>query len=177
MIALDAIKAALAYRDGRGEWSAVIPRMMDFYELDKIEDIMPVIYREFDKAHIAAFAQQVAEAARDGDELAAGIFRQAAADLATQIEVIHQVLEFGGPTEVTLIGSAFQAGQVFTGPLRERLRPVTGGADFSAPRLPAVGGSLWLAARAAGVEAHLDAGPLAASLDEALRDLTPAPMA
>jgi len=173
MIALDAIKAALAYRDGRGEWSAVIPRMMDFYELDKIEDIMPVIYREFDKAHIAAFAQQVAEAARDGDELAAGIFRQAAADLATQIEVIHQVLEFGGPTEVTLIGSAFQAGQVFTGPLRERLRPVTGGADFSAPRLPAVGGSLWLAARAAGVEPHLDAGALAASLHEALRHLTP----
>jgi glucosamine kinase len=177
MIALDAIKAALAYRDGRGEWSAVIPRMMDFYELDKIEDIMPVIYREFDKAHIAAFAQQVAEAARDGDELAAGIFREAAGDLATQIEVIHQVLEFGGPTEVTLIGNAFQAGQVFTGPLRERLRPVTGGADFSAPRLPAVGGSLWLAARAAGVESRLHAGPLAASLDEALRHLTPVAMA
>jgi N-acetylglucosamine kinase-like BadF-type ATPase len=175
MIALDAIKAALAYRDGRGEWSAMIPRMMDFYELDKIEDIMPVIYREFDKAHIAAFAQQVAEAARDGDELAAGIFRQAAADLATQIEVIHRVLEFGGPTEVTLIGNAFQAGQIFTGPLRERLRPVTGGADFSAPRLPAVGGSLWLAARAAGVEPQLHAGALAASLDEALRHITPAP--
>lgn len=169
MIALNAIKAALAYRDGRGQWSAVIPRMMDFYGLDKIEDIMPVIYREFDKAHIAAFAQQVAEAARDGDELAAGIFQQAAADLAAQIEVIHRILEFGGPTEVTLIGSAFQAGEVFTGPLRERLRPVTGGADFSAPRLPAVGGSLWLAARAAGVEARLRAGDLAASLDEALR--------
>jgi N-acetylglucosamine kinase-like BadF-type ATPase len=168
MIALNAIKAALAYRDGRGQWSAVIPRMMDFYELDKIEDIMPVIYREFDKAHIAAFAQQVAEAARDGDELAAGIFRQAAADLATQIEVIHRVFEFDGPTEVTLIGNAFQAGEVFTGPLRERLQPVTGGADFSAPRLPPAGGSLWLAARAAGVEARLQAGDLAASLDAAL---------
>jgi glucosamine kinase len=169
MIALNAIKAALAYRDGRGQWSALIPRMMDFYELDKIEDIMSVIYREFDKAHIAAFAQQVAEAARGGDQLAEGIFRRAAADLATQIEVIHRVLEFGGPTEVTLIGSAFQAGEVFTGPLRERLRPVTGGAEFSAPRLPAVGGSLWLAGRAAGVETRLRADELAASLDEALR--------
>ena len=169
MIALNAIKAAVAYRDGRGAWSAVIPRMLDFYELNNIEDIMPVIYREFDKARIAAFAQQVAEAARGGDELAEGIFRQAAAGLAAQIEVIHRVLEFGGPAEVTLIGSAFQAGEVFTGPLRERLRPVTGGADFSAPRLPAVGGSLWLAARAAGLETRLHAGELAASLDEALR--------
>lgn len=174
MIALNAVKAAVAYRDGRGPWSAVIPRMVDFYELDKIEDIMPVIYREFDKAHIAAFAQQVAEAARDGDELAAGIFRQAAADLAAQIEVIHRVLEFDGPTEVTLIGNAFQAGEVFTGPLRERLRPVTGGTEFSAPRLPAVGGSLWLAARAAGVEARLHAGELAASLEEALQHLATA---
>jgi len=173
MIALDAIKAAIAYRDGRGGWSAVIPRMMSFYELGKIEDIMPVIYREFDKAHIAAFAQQVAEAARDGDELAAGIFRRAAAGLATQIEVIHRVLGFGGPAEVTLIGSAFQAGEVFTGPLRERLRPVTGGADFSAPRLPAVGGALWLAARAAGAEPRLHAGALATSLGRALRQLTP----
>jgi glucosamine kinase len=177
MIALNAIRAALAYRDGRGQWSAVIPRMMDFYKLAEIEDIMPVFYREFDKAHIAAFAQQVAAAARDGDELAVGIFRQAAADLATQIEVIHRVLEFGGPTEVTLIGSAFQAGEVFTGPLRERLRPVTDGADFSAPRLPAVGGSLWLAARAAGVEARLRADDLAASLDPALRHLTAAAVA
>jgi glucosamine kinase len=171
MIALSAIKAALAYRDGRGEWTAIIPRLLDFYELASIEDIMPVIYRQFDKAHIAAFAQQVAEAARGGDELAAGIFRQAAADLASQIEVIHRVLHFDGPAEVTLIGSAFQAGEVFIGPLRDRLRHVTGGADFSPPRLPAVGGSLWLAARAAGVESRLRADDLAASLEAELRRL------
>jgi hypothetical protein len=69
---------------------------------------------------------------------------------------------------VTLIGSTFRAGEVFTGPLRERLRGVTGGRDFSVPRLPPVGGSLWLAARAAGVETALDPADLATRLDAAL---------
>ena len=168
LIALSGIRAAAAWRDGRGEWSAVIPRLLDFYKIGDVEDIMPVVYRPFDKARVAAFAEQVAEAAHDGDELAVAIFSQAAADLARQIEVIYTELRFTEPAEVTLIGSTFQAGKVFTGPLREHLQHVTGGRDFSAPRLPPVGGALWLAARAAGAEALLDADDLAASLDAAL---------
>ena len=66
--------------------------------------------------------------------------------------------------EVTLIGSNFRAGEVFMAPLREHLRQVTGGGDFAAPKLPAVGGSLWLAARAAGAEGQLNAEELAAAL-------------
>ena len=168
LVALSAIRAAAAWRDGRGEWSALIPRLLDFYQLGDVEDIMPVVYRPFDKARIAAFAQQVAEAAQDGDELAVAIFRQAAADLARQIEVTYAELRFTEPAEVTLIGGTFRAGKVFTGPLREHLQHVTGGRDFSAPRLPPVGGSLWLAARSAGAEPLLDADELAASLDAAL---------
>jgi N-acetylglucosamine kinase-like BadF-type ATPase len=167
-IALTAIRAALAYRDGRGQWTNLIPRLLDFYGLQHIEDIKPIIYRGFDKAHIAAFAAQVAESARAGDDLSVGIFRRAAADLARQIEVVHSFLQFDGPAEVTLIGSTFHAGEVFIGPLREHLQQVTGGKDFSVPQLPPVGGSLWLASRAAGAEARLDARQLAASLAAAL---------
>lgn len=170
LIALHGIQHAVAWRDGRGEWSSMIPRLLDFYELSDIEDIMPVVYRPFDKARIAAFAEQVAGSAAEGDEPAIRIFRQAAADLARQIEVIHATLQFGGPAEVTLIGSNFRAGEVFLGPLRERLRPVLGDRDFSVPRLPPVGGSLWLASRAAGAETRLRADDVAAALDLALRN-------
>lgn len=170
LIALHGIQHAVAWRDGRGEWSSMIPRLLDFYELSDIEDIMPMVYRPFDKARIAAFAEQVAGSAAEGDEPAIRIFRQAAADLARQIEVIHATLQFGGPTEVTLIGSNFRAGEVFLGPLRERLRLVLGDRDFSVPRLPPVGGSLWLASRAAGAETRLRAGDVAAALDLALRN-------
>jgi N-acetylglucosamine kinase-like BadF-type ATPase len=111
----------------------------------------------------------VADSAAEGDEPAVRIFQQAAADLARQIEVIHTTLQFGGPADVTLIGSNFRAGEVFLGPLRERLRPVLGDRDFSVPRLPPVGGSLWLASRAAGAETRLRAGDVVAALDTALR--------
>ena len=170
LIALHGIQHAVAWRDGRGGWTSMIPRLLDFYELSDIEDIMPVIYRPFDKARIAAFAEQVAESAHDGDEAAIGIFREAAAGLARQVEVIHSTLQFGGPADVTLIGSAFQAGEVFLGPLRERLRPVLGDRDFSMPRMPPAGGSLWLASRAAGAETRLRAEDVAAALRAALRD-------
>jgi glucosamine kinase len=167
LVAVKAIRAVLAYRDGRNDWTELVPRLLDFYGLRQIEDIKPVIYQDFDKARIASFAQQVAEAAHRGDELATGIFQQAAAALAEQISTVYRALDFGGPAEVTLIGSNFRAGEVFIGPLREHLRHVTGGRDFAAPKLPAVGGSLWLAARAAGAEEQIDAQALAAALRDA----------
>jgi glucosamine kinase len=166
MVAVNGIRAVLAYRDGRNDWTELVPRLLEFYRLQQIEDIKPIIYRDFGKARIAAFAEQVARAADEGDDMATGIFRQAAADLAEQISAVYAALDFGGPAEVTLIGSNFRAGEVFTGPLRDHLRHVIGGRDFAAPRLPAVGGSLWLAARAAGAEQRMDAEALA----EALRD-------
>ncbi len=169
LIALRGIQHAVAWRDGRGEWTSMIPRLLDFYQLKNVEDIMAVVYRPFDKARIAAFAEQVAESAAEGDEPAIRIFRQAAADLARQIEVIHTTLQFDGPADVTLIGSNFRAGEVFLGPLRERLRPVLGDRDFSVPRLPPVGGALWLASRAAGAETRLRADDVVAALNAALR--------
>lgn len=167
MIAVNAIRAVLAYRDGRNDWTALVPRLLDFYHLQHIEDIKPIIYRDFDKARIAAFAEEVEKAADEGDDMATGIFLQAAADLAEQISTVYAALDFGGPAEVTLIGSNFRAGEVFLGPLREHLRHVTGGRDFAAPTLPAVGGSIWLAARAAGAEDRMDAETLAAALRDA----------
>ena len=164
MVAVNAIRAVLAYRDGRRDWTPLVPRLLEFYGLQHIEDIKPVIYRDFDKAHISAFAREVQEAADEGDEVAAGIYRQAAVALAEQISAVYAALDFGEPAEVTLIGSNFRAGEVFMGPLREHLRHVTGGRDFAAPKLPAVGGSLWLAARAAGAEGIVNPRDLAAAL-------------
>jgi glucosamine kinase len=167
MVAVAAIRAVLAYRDGRRDWTPLVPRLLEFYGLQHIEDIKPVIYRDFDKARISAFAVQVGEAADEGDDVAAGIYRDAAVALAEQISAVYAALDFGEPAEVTLIGSNFRAGEVFLGPLREHLRHVTGGRDFAAPKLPAVGGSLWLAARAAGAEGRLNVQHLAAALHDA----------
>jgi glucosamine kinase len=168
-LALNAVRAVLAHRDGRGQWTTLVPRLLKFFDLRNVEEMKHVIYRNFSKAHIAAFAEQVADSAQAGDEVSIRIFRDGAVQLADQIATVYSYLHFEAPADVTLIGSTFHAGEVFIAPLRERLRNVIGEVSFSAPRLPPVGGSLWLASRAAGAESRLSPLDLSASLESALR--------
>src|SRR3984957_1167067 len=115
VIAVNAIRAVLAYRDGRNDWTPLVPRLLEFYGLRHIEDIKPVIYRDFDKARISAFAVQVQEAADEGDDVAAGIYRQAAVALAEQISAVYAALDFGGPADGTVTCSKIQGGAGLVG--------------------------------------------------------------
>lgn len=167
-MALSAIRAVVAFRDGRAEWTSLVPALLQFFDLRSVEQVKHVVYRDFSKARIAAFARQVADVAQEGDEAALRVFREGAAALAEQIATVHSHLRFDGAAEVTLIGSTFHAGEVFLGPLRERLQADIGEVSLSEPRLPAVGGALWLAARAAGAESRISPPGVAAALETAL---------
>jgi hypothetical protein len=68
--------------------AAVTARVLDYFCVSAIEDVMIPVYRRFDKAYIAGFAEQAAECARQGDQVALGLFRQAATDLAAQVKVV-----------------------------------------------------------------------------------------
>lgn len=70
--------------------------------------------------------------------------------------------------DLTLVGGTFKAGEIFTSWLREDLAELVRDEGFSVPKLPPVGGSLWLAARAAGLERLLSCEKIAAMLDAAL---------
>jgi N-acetylglucosamine kinase-like BadF-type ATPase len=168
-LALNAVRAVLAYRDGRGPWTTLVPRLLRFFDIQYVEEVKHVVYRDFSKARIAGFAEQVAASAQAGDEISVQIFRDGAVELADQIATVYSYLHFYRPADVTLIGSTFHAGEIFLGPLQERLRNVIGEVVFSAPRLSPVGGSLWLASRAAGVEDRLSPTDFAASVESALR--------
>jgi glucosamine kinase len=172
-IGLSAIKAALACRDGRGTPTAVTARALDYFRIPAIEDVMVPVYRHFDKAYIAGFAEPAAECAQLGDQVALGLFRQAAADLAAQVKVICLRLGFTAPVDVTLAGSTFKAGEIFTGWLRKDLAELVRDEGFTAPRLPPVGGALWLAARTAGVEHLLSSQRIASDLSAASRNPPP----
>ncbi len=167
-IGLAAIRAALAHRDGRGAATAVTARVLSYFRISAVEDVMIPVYRRFDKAYIAGFAEQAADCALEGDQVALGLFRQAAADLAAQVKVVYLRLGFTAPVDVTLVGGTFKAGEIFTGRLREELAPLLLDGGFSAPKLPPVGGALWLAARAAGMEQLLSYQHVASSLSAAL---------
>ena len=163
-VGLGAIRAALAHRDGRGAATALTASVLTYFQIRAIEDVMIPVYRRFDKAHIAGFAEQAAECARHGDQVALGLFRHAAADLAAQVEVVYRRLGFTAPVDLTLVGGTFKAGEIFTGWLRKDLAELVRDEGFSIPKLPPVGGSLWLAARAAGLEQLLSYQEIAAKL-------------
>ena len=73
-----------------------------------------------------------------------------------------------GRFPVGLIGSAYRAGEVFVGPLRRRIAESSPEAEITAVGMAPVGGSLTLAARAAGRQEQLDFPGLAALIDAAL---------
>lgn len=91
-----------------------------------------------------------------------------AADLAAQVEVVYRRLGFTVPVDLTLVGGTFKAGEIITGWLRKDLAELVRDEGFSEPKLPPVGGSLWLAARAAGLEQLLSYEKIAAKLGAAL---------
>jgi sugar phosphate isomerase/epimerase len=83
-------------------------------------------------------------------------------------EVVYLRLGSTALVDLTLVGGTFKAGEVFTGWLRKDLAGLARDEGFSMPSLSPVGGSLWLAARAAGLEELLSYEKIAARLDAAL---------
>ncbi|WP_018637539.1 BadF/BadG/BcrA/BcrD ATPase family protein [Parafrankia elaeagni] len=67
-IGLEGIRAAVAFRDGRAPWSAIVPRLLTFYGLSQVEDVDDLVYTTLDKSGIAAFAAEVAAAAAGGGQ-------------------------------------------------------------------------------------------------------------
>jgi N-acetylglucosamine kinase-like BadF-type ATPase len=94
--------------------------VLSYFQIPAIEHVMVPVYRRFDKAYIAGFAKQAAECARHGDQVALGLFRQADAGLAAQVEVVYRRLGFTAPVDLALVGGTFKAGEI-SGWLREDL--------------------------------------------------------
>jgi len=73
-LALEGIKAALRAHDGLSEPTLLVDRVMKFFELEKMSDLIDKIYNPpVKKSFIAAFAPEVDKAAADGDSLAPGL--------------------------------------------------------------------------------------------------------
>ena len=139
--------AAKAY-DGRGPQTSLLPRLMDYLNLDEARDVIQHIYATGGKGLIAHFAPVVAEAARAGDAVAQAIFQQAGRDLGYSALAVARKLDLcGQPFELGLIGSVFKAGELITAPLRAVVLAEASRAHiFISPHPPALGAArlaLW----------------------------------
>ncbi|MEA2334876.1 MAG: hypothetical protein QOG40_1366 [Solirubrobacteraceae bacterium] len=177
------IRAALADRDGSGPPTALSAAAEEFFDVASAEALAPLVYaKPLTKGEIAAFAVVACELAQDGDAVARDLYRRGAAELAAQILVVMQRtgLVAGsadgsgarrgdeGDFPVGLIGSVFKAGSIFVDPIAAAVHQAAPRARVSVVEMAPVGGSLQLAARAAGRAGAVDPDGLRRSLDAAL---------
>jgi N-acetylglucosamine kinase-like BadF-type ATPase len=149
-LGIEAMKAALAYRDASGPPTALLDAVLEFYDLRVVEDLQDLVYgKPLTKGEIAAFALEVASVARSGDTVACDLFDAAARDLATQVRAPVEVLGLAdGPFVVALVGSVFGGRSLLRAPFETAVRQFAPHAVFVVPDLAPVGGSLLLAVRA-----------------------------
>src|ERR1700730_5135178 len=101
---------------------------------------------------IAAMAERVARAARDGDIEAIRVFDDAARELAAIIEAVRQALEFepGERVPISYSGGVFNAGELILSPLRHHIEQYSKTYELKSPMLaPSLGAAIY-AARLAG---------------------------
>lgn len=165
-IGLQAIRAAVAFRDGRGPWTSVIPMLLEQYCLGTIEELHAFVYEQFSKCEIAAFARQVTRAADGGDRVATRILNRGGIELARQVCAVINQLQLTGEFPVVQVGGTFQSGAAFVGPFTRAIHRISPQATMVRPQVPPVGGSLWLAARAAGLEDGVDVERFVAMLSD-----------
>ena len=162
-LGVESIKAALADRDASGPETALTDAAPTFFDVPSVEDLAGRVYsKPLTKGELAAFATETARLAERGDAVARELYKRAARELGQQITaVIRQTGLSGGsgPFPVGLIGSAFKAGAVFVDPLVLVIHESAPAARVSVVEMAPVGGSLLLAARAAGRADTLDPEP------------------
>ena len=97
---------------------------------------------------IAAMAELVARAARDGDIEAMRVFDDAARELAAIIEALRQALQFelGERVCVSYSGGVFNAGELILAPLRHHIERYSKTYELKTPMLaPSLGAAIYAA--------------------------------
>lgn len=105
-IARAGLAAVAAAADGRGPATALTPRALARFGVDRAEDLVTVVQRpETGRERIATFAEDVGAAAGAGDGVATAIVAAAAADLVRMVRAVVQRRPAGaGPWTLRVAG-------------------------------------------------------------------------
>jgi glucosamine kinase len=177
-LGLESIKAALHDRDGTGPATALGAEAVAFFGVASVEALATLMYaKPLTKPEIAAFAKVTDKLAAAGDEVARGLYARASHELCIRIAAVIRETGLAGegageqePFPVGLVGSAFNAGEIFVEPLTRELASDAPNARVRIAAAPPVAGSLLLASRGCG-RADIDASSLASLLENALAGL------
>jgi N-acetylglucosamine kinase-like BadF-type ATPase len=171
-VALAGLHAAWQSGDGRGEPTLLAPRLSRALGVDRIDDVVDVVYgKSFGRDRIAALAEVVADAAGEGDPSALHILRQAGYDLGLAVVAAIRKLGMKGRCPVSWQGALFAREGVFLDAFTDTVRAGWPEAGVRPPQLPPAGGAFLLALETLQERATGEAiSALAAGLREHLGD-------
>lgn len=143
-----ALRAALRMEEGWGPATTLRAKLLASTGAEDVNDLLHRFYTpEFPRQEIAAMSRQVDEAAREGDEIARKILRDAAVSLAGYGKAVREVVFGAGSTvPVRTVGGVFQIALVREEFARqvEAEQPVylpAAGALLEAYRIGGIGGT------------------------------------
>jgi len=144
-IGREAVVASLKDFDGRGEKTSLKENLMQRFELDSIDKIIPLIYQnEIDRVAIANIAPLVFELAKQGDLISEDIIRKTGHEMGLLAKSVANQLGFSGDEiNVALVGSIFKQKDMLVSQISKELFELSWNVTMVDPRFqPAFGAAL-----------------------------------
>ncbi|TET12057.1 ATPase [Candidatus Aerophobetes bacterium] len=148
------LRAVVRAHDGRGKATLLTFKLIQYFKLKSLLDIVQKVYRnKLSTTEIAALAPLVVEAAKEGDEVAARILKQAGEELGTSVVAVIKNLKMERQEfEIAMIGGVFKAEELILPYFEERIRREAPKARFIKPRFEPAIGAIFLGLQEIGVE-------------------------
>jgi N-acetylglucosamine kinase-like BadF-type ATPase len=141
-IARRALRSAAASIDGRKPRTLLTEKICARLGVSDPADLPGVIYSDgTEVVEIASLAEVVAQAAREGDDIAIEILAEAGSELGALAASVIEKLGIGSERfRVACVGSVFKSGEMVLGPLRDAVLKVAPRAEIGEPLFsPTVG--------------------------------------
>jgi len=153
-IGLEAMRAAVRASDGREEPTALDAVIRAALSVQDLHEVIPLVYRGgLGRREIATLAPMVAQAARNGDIVAARIMLRAARELALMARVVIKRLHMEQEEfAVVPFGSVFKASDLLLPPFKRLIKAVAPRAVIVMPEHEPVVGCLVAGLQHLGIE-------------------------
>lgn len=153
-IAQQALQTAAQAADGTAASTTLTRVVMKYFQVRSFRKIVEPVYQQgLTSSQLGGLAPLVAQAAKQGDRAARGIFQRAGYELARQAAAVVHRMKLP-QAKVSYQGSVFLAGSTLLTPLRTSLRQLSPQAELVRPLLPPIGGAFLLALRLVGYKYH-----------------------
>lgn len=148
-IARDALRAIAKASDNRGKPTILTEKAMEYFRAGKPDDLVLAIYApQVDNQKIAGFAKFVVKAAKENDEVALKIIRNAGRELGLAATAVIKELKLENEEfPIGKVGSVFKARKLITKPFMEIVQRIAPKAHLEKPLLPPAVAAAHLALR------------------------------